>query len=182
MQWLRLREMVSHAEKACHFYRTSWAGLGFESGNLKQWSDFRRLPVLSKSDISEHGRRMIADGFPLSDLHPKKTSGSTGVSLKFFVDGPCTQWRRGVTLYRDQWTGWRLGEYRGMIWGNPEYVKSWRGRLRNLLLELQHVRSAEAANDYGAHGVTSRRERPPAAASGRQACGLQLACRQPAPR
>ncbi|MGQ9591582.1 MAG: phenylacetate--CoA ligase family protein, partial [Planctomycetota bacterium] len=91
----------------------------------------------------------------------RKTSGSTGVSLRFFVDSVSAEHRRGVTLYRDEWSGWRLGEWRAMVWGNPEYVKSRRSRVRNAVLErtfyLDTLRMDEGMMEGFARTVLRRR-------------------------
>jgi phenylacetate-CoA ligase len=78
---------------------------------------------------------MVAKNVPRRKLVPKKTSGSTGVSLEFYWDEDSRQWKRACTIRHDRWTGWDLGEKVGAIWGNPSFGKSWRGRVRNLLLE-----------------------------------------------
>ncbi len=134
-QWEGLRSIVRHAWEQCPFYRERFESIGLEPGDLKTWDDFRRIPVLTKSDIARDKERMVSRSTPPEKLHARKTSGSTGVSLNFFIDDDYSQWIRGVNLYRDQWTGWRPGEQRAMIWGNPEYKKNWRGRLRNFFLD-----------------------------------------------
>jgi phenylacetate-CoA ligase len=81
---------------------------------------------------------MLAEGFDPAKLVRKTTSGSTGVSLEVFVDEPSMQWKRACTLRSDEWSGWRFGERKAMIWGNPEYLKrGWRGVLRNKVLDRE---------------------------------------------
>lgn len=134
-QLATLRGMVKHAWNHCPYYRQRFGENGFEPGDLKDWSDLRRLPILTKKDIRQNGPELLAAGYDLKPLVPRKTSGSTGESLHFFMTEQDYDFKRGVSLYRDQWTGWRLGEWKAMVWGNPSYMESWRGRLRNALLE-----------------------------------------------
>lgn len=132
-QWNRVRDIVAHAHANTDYYRRAFAECGFEPGGLRSWDDFRRLPVLGKKQIRENRDAMLA--LPKDRLIPRKTSGSSGVSLDFFVDDPCQQVKRGVALYRDRWTGWDLGEIRAMVWGNPPECRTVRQRLRSRLLD-----------------------------------------------
>jgi phenylacetate-CoA ligase len=127
--------LLEHAYAHTRFYRDRFDSLGMKPADVRSWQDFERLPLLTKDDIRANRDRMVADNIPKSRLFPKKTSGSTGVSLSFFVDEDSLQWKRGCALRHDEWTGWRLGEKVGAVWGNPEYKKSWRGYVRNFLLD-----------------------------------------------
>ncbi len=134
-QWTRLKSLLAHAYAHTPFYRARFDEHGLRPEDIRSWRDFERLPLLTKDDIRAHRDRMVADSIPKDRLFPKKTSGSTGVSLSFFVDEDSLQWKRGCALRHDEWTGWRLGERIGAVWGNPEYKKSWRGYVRNYFLE-----------------------------------------------
>lgn len=134
-QWTLLVKLVRHAWENCPYYRKRFSEAGFAPEDLKTWEDFRRLPGLTKDEILANSQDMISRTADRSRLVPRKTSGSTGVSLNFFVDDAEFQFKRGATLYRDQWTGWRIGEWRAAVWGNPTYLHSLRGRARNAFLE-----------------------------------------------
>lgn len=161
-QWRRLKNILDHAYDHTRFYRERFRSLGLAPRDIVTWEDFQRLPLLTKDDIRTFRDDMVADNIPPSRLLPKKTSGSTGVSLSFFVDEDSAQWKRGCALRHDEWSGWRLGERIGAVWGNPEYKKSWRGRLRNALLErftyLDTLRMDETA--MAAFHAQILRERP----------------------
>jgi phenylacetate-CoA ligase len=137
LQWRKLVSLIEHAWDQSPYYRRRLSAIGFTPGDLKQWEDLWRLPVLCKRDITENIGEMISRNSNREKLLPRKTSGSTGVSLNFFVDDSEFQFKRGVQLFRDQWTGWKLGEWKAMVWGNPAYLHSLRGRIRNSLLERQ---------------------------------------------
>jgi phenylacetate-CoA ligase len=134
-QWRRLRKLLHHAADHVPYYRHRLREAGIDVQDIRTWDDFAAIPLLTKDDIRAHRSRMVADNIPPDSLHTKKTSGSTGVSLELVVDDESMQWKRACTVRHDQWTGWRLGERVGAVWGNPEYKKSWRGYVRNALLE-----------------------------------------------
>jgi phenylacetate-CoA ligase len=135
-QWSRAKTMLSHAWENTEYCRERFGEAGISPEDIRSWEDWRKIPLLTKDDIRANRERMVARNVPKEKLLPKKTSGSTGVSLDFFIDDDSNQWKRACALQFDQWTGWRLGEKIGAIWGNPEYRKhGWRGYIRNLALE-----------------------------------------------
>lgn len=160
-QLARLQAIVRHADATVPFYRERFAAAGFAPGDLKSLADLKKLPLLAKADIRERGRDLLSTAADLGPLMSRKTSGSTGVSLNFFNDDACAQWKRGVELYRNRWTGWRLGEYRAMVWGNPPAMDTFRARLRNDLLErgfyLDTLRMNDAMMDTFAAQVRTIR-------------------------
>ncbi len=156
-----LRSILAHAARV-PFYRDRFRAAGFEPGDLRGLDDLRGLPVLTKADIRAHSEALRSPDVPPEKLEPRKTSGSTGVSLRFAVDADSVQWKRGVALWRDGWTGWRLGEPRAMVWGNPVLPTNRREALWNLLLDRQFyldtLQMDEAA--MGAFAAEILRRRP----------------------
>ena len=159
--FLRLRSMVAYAAERVPFYRDRFREIGFAPEHLRSPGDVSRLPILTKQDIREQGSRLQSEDFSDAQLVTKRTSGSTGVSLYVKADANCMDIRRGITLYRDRWTGWDMGEPRAMVWGNPPARPGLRGRLRRSLLErefyLDTLRMNEEAMDAFAREVVRRR-------------------------
>lgn len=134
-QWTRLKKILEHSFKNTEFYRKRFIKLGIYPDDIKEWKNFEQLPLLNKEDIRENMEDMIAKNIPQNKLVPKKTSGSTGVSLEFFVDEDSLQWKRACTIRHNRWAGWNIGDRVAAIWGNPEHYKNWRMRLRNIFLD-----------------------------------------------
>lgn len=134
-QWLRLKKILKHAFENTEFYRKCFLKIDAVPEDIKEWRDFERLPFLTKEDIRGYRNEMVAKNIPKQKLVPKKTSGSTGVSLEFFIDEDSRQWKRACTIRHNRWAGWDLGKRVAAIWGNPEHFKNWRMRLRNILLD-----------------------------------------------
>ena len=134
-QWRRLKNLLEHAYQNTKYYAEKMKACGLTPDDVRSWDDLQRLPFLTKEDIRANKVQMVAKSVLESRLVSKKTSGSTGVSLEFYWDEDSRQWKRACTIRHDKWTGWDLGEKIGAIWGNPGHEKSWRGRMRNLLLE-----------------------------------------------
>ena len=133
----RLQDIVRYSGLHVPFYRDRFRAADFTAEDLKSPGDLMKLPVLTKQEIRDFGPRMKSERYSQVDLVAKRTSGSTGVSLLVLTDPECMQIRRGITLYRDRWTGWDFGEPRAMVWGNPPPRTGVRGHLRRSLLERE---------------------------------------------
>lgn len=134
-QWEKLRSILDYASRTSPFYQRRFQALGFEPREICDPADLSRLPILTKKDLQDSSDQIRSRLAKPVQTTLRRTSGSTGTPVQVLVDECSLQWKRGVTLYRDQWTGWRLGQLRGMLWGNPSHLSTWRGRLRNALLE-----------------------------------------------
>jgi phenylacetate-CoA ligase len=134
-QWMRLRKILQHSFENTEFYKRRFLENKATPEDIKTWKDFERLPFLTKEDIRGYRDEMVAENIPKQKLLAKKTSGSTGVSLEFFVDEDSLQWKRACTVRYNRWAGWDLGERVAAVWGNPEHYKNWRMKLRNILLD-----------------------------------------------
>ncbi len=132
-QQQKLSRIIEHAYTHCPYYRDVFSKIGSTAAELA--NKFTEIPLLHKNDIRQNKKRMHPANFSERKLIPKKTSGSTGVSLELFMDVDCSEWRRAVAIFRNSWTGWRLGEKTAAVWGNPPPAQNWRAFLRNALLE-----------------------------------------------
>jgi phenylacetate-CoA ligase len=159
----QVRRLVAHACHTTEFYQKRFAAAGLRAESIDSLGDFRAVPLLTKSDLRKFGPQLRSADCPTRQLHHKKTSGSTGVSVEVVVDDAAQQFKRACTLRSDEWSGWRLGERIAAVWGNPKYLKhGWRGLLRNTLLEretyLDTLKMDEAAM---ARFAESLKRRPP---------------------
>ncbi len=149
-QWERIGRMLLHAQRTAPFWRARLEQAGVDLDRPLGPEQFRRVPLLRRSDIQANHREMSSSLFRGASLHSHKTSGSTGETVEVLVDEEAQQFKRGCALRCDEWSGWRLGERVAALWGNPQYLKhGWRGRLRNGLLDrttyLDTLRMDEAA-------------------------------------
>lgn len=136
-QLKRLEQLIKHASQYSDFHSLRLKDI-IDNNKSFSMDDFKRIPILTKEDIRKHKSSMISRNIPLSAMLPRKTSGSTGVSLELVVDEKSNQWKRAVTAVYDRWSGWDIGERVGAIWGNPEIYQNWRLYIRNILL-TRHI-------------------------------------------
>jgi phenylacetate-CoA ligase len=87
-QFERIRGLVRHAYDSVFLYRGLYGAVGFEPGDLKSWSDFEQLPVISKEDVIESfPERIVSDRFEFDRLIVSRSSGSSGKVLDVAYDG-----------------------------------------------------------------------------------------------
>jgi phenylacetate-CoA ligase len=97
MQWDRLRSLLGHAAATVPYYRRAFGELGLAAGDFASPAftpeAFARLPILTKPDVrrgfpvglvSETERTRLRP--PWRRLRVARTSGTTGLPLKFYRD------------------------------------------------------------------------------------------------
>ena len=119
---------MAWAYKTTPFYRHRGAA-------PRTFDEFARVPLLSKDDVRKDLDDLISDRFKMGDLVESRTGGSTGVSLRLYCDFRCQQFRNAAALRSDKWSGWRFGEARGALWGNPPVPEGLKASLRAALLD-----------------------------------------------
>ncbi len=133
-QWQRLHKIVQYAYRNCPYYMRRFRSVDFD-GDLKDWDDFRRLPLLSKREIRDNDDEMLSRQYVRGELVEARTGGSTGTALTIFADKCCQQMRNAAAMRSDQWAGWDIGMKVAAIWGNPPIANTLKKKLRNLLLD-----------------------------------------------
>src|SRR5258708_15503544 len=108
-QWAAARSLLEHAYATVPFYRQRLDEAGVRPIAIRNFEDFRQIPVLTKSDLRSHQSSLISRAYSRDGLHLKQTSGSTGVAVEVFVDEAAQQFKRACTLRSDEWSGWRFG-------------------------------------------------------------------------
>jgi len=148
-QQLGLTAVVRHAAVASPFYHRRFQAAGISPAAVRTISDLRALPLLTKADIRERLDEILSTTCRRQDLLSNDTGGSTGTALRVYCDRRCVQLRGAAALLADTWSGWRLGQPVGAVWGNPSQPTALRNTLRQFLKDrfifLDTMRLDEAA-------------------------------------
>lgn len=136
-QWQKIKKILSHAYVNCPYYNKLFSDMGMHPDDIKQWSDFEKIPVLKKDDVRNNYENIIAGNISKKELHSGVTSGSTGKPLHFVADEEGLQWTRAHIILTQEWAGWKLGKRKFAVSGihANENRKSVRRYLRNKLLD-----------------------------------------------
>jgi phenylacetate-CoA ligase len=153
-QTTALRQLAEHAIATVPFWQDRFAQAGLQPRDIAQPEDLQALPLLTKADLRAQGERLLSTAYSQETLHRHATSGSTGVPVVAYRDEACHQFKRAATLRSDEWSGWRLGEKKAIIWGNPfqeARIHTWRGYLRNQLLDRCYFLDSLNINNDALH-------------------------------
>jgi phenylacetate-CoA ligase len=83
-QWLRLQETIKLAYGNSAYYRGVFDRLGMTPCDIREADDYRKLPILTKSELRENLDAMLT--MPKRDLEYFTTGGSTGVPIGLFLE------------------------------------------------------------------------------------------------
>jgi phenylacetate-CoA ligase len=136
-QFQQLSALLSHAESHVPYYGEMFRSLGITSRDVRSFSDFSRLPVLTKDIVRERQQDLVRDDVPLATLQPHFSGGSTGVPLKFYRSRQYMAASDAGTYRNLQQCGWRPGEMIAFFWGSNDELdrmSRWEFELR------QHMR------------------------------------------
>ncbi len=131
----RLRAVVQHAASTSPFYRNRFDEAGINPDKIESMEDLRNLPLLTKSDIRQHLDNILSAEYLKSELAPAKTGGSTGEALHVYCDKKGIEMRNAAAIRADEWSGWRIGEPLGAVWGNPPVAVTLKNKVRTLFKE-----------------------------------------------
>lgn len=156
IQFKKLKQLLAHASAHVPYYQAIFKETGFSPSDLRSFDDFKRLPILTKSTIRTHGKRLLAKNFSESEVHISETGGTTGIKMRFYRNNSCLSKKEAALLRFEQWSGWDIGERMGLVWpAQQDYVGHWtvKSRIKNEFFRRQIVLPAavldkEAIADY----------------------------------
>jgi phenylacetate-CoA ligase len=163
-QFKQLSDLLCHAENHVPYYREMFRSLGITSRDIRSFSDFGRLPVLTKDIIRERGQDLVREDVPLEALDPHFSGGSTGVPLQFYRSPEYMAASDAGTYRNLMQCGWRPGEMIAFFWGSTgklDRMPRWEFGLRQLIRRsylFDPFRSGEA--EMAAWAKRMRRLRP----------------------
>lgn len=137
MQERALDRLLSHAVGRSSFYRERARAAGIDPERVSA-ADLSRLPLLTKSDLVEHGERMQIGRLP-GTTSWKTTGGSTGVAVRLRKNRDATAAEQAASWRSYGWYGLRPGDMQARFWGVPLSARA-RWRFRSIDLVLNRIR------------------------------------------
>src|SRR6266850_5751359 len=129
----RLKQMLRYAAAHSPYYERVFREQRFDPEHF-QLPAFQSLPLLTKSIIRASTDEILSREFARSALGEHKTGGSTGVALTTYFDRDWLETRTADSLRSDQWAGCFHGMKIASLWGNPPLPRTWKQRVRALLI------------------------------------------------
>jgi phenylacetate-CoA ligase len=158
-QWAELTKLIRLAASSTPYYQELFRRIGLEPGDVKNWDDFRRIPVLRREDVVQNKERLASATVPRSELLPHSTGGSSGVPVRFYRTWESFDWRMACTRRAYGWSGHAPGEKSLMLWGAPvgkvPFLAEWRTRVANGLMRNEVIPTF-VQNDAVWQAITDR--------------------------
>jgi len=136
-QFSKLKRLLDHACLHVPYYQKLFAQIGATTKDIKNFEDFKKIPILTKDTIRQNFNSLIATNISKQELIANSTGGSTGKPLHFFQDRQYELWADAARI-----RGWynlagcEYGDTCAVLWGAMHEVKedfSFCERLRDIL-------------------------------------------------
>lgn len=100
IQNTKLRRLINHAYENVRFYRDMFQKIGLHPEDIKSVDDIHKIPIIDKNDFHQRPYSDLLDKRirDKGQLIPINTSGSSGLSLRFYIDRNHDQFRKAQYL------------------------------------------------------------------------------------
>jgi phenylacetate-CoA ligase len=85
-QFAQAKNVLVHAAENIPYYRKTFPEIDFYPEKIKDFDDFRRIPLLLREEVSKSPESMVDERLSLKALILKRTSGSSGIPLRIYRD------------------------------------------------------------------------------------------------
>ena len=116
MQFMKMKNLLSYAYLNTAFYKRRFDACGFNPQTMQDFSDVKKIPILTKNDIIKNTDALIAYPYTKADLVYFITGGTTGPGVGLYADKTGFAYKAAVTMRFDKWPGWNVGEWTSVIW------------------------------------------------------------------
>lgn len=118
LQVSKLRAVLEHCGQHVPFYQRLFREHGFDPA-VRSLDALRQLPPLTKADLQQRQRELMAVNMPKREFLPNRSGGSSGIPTQFFLDSRCLDYARAAQYRYYSWIGLRYGDRQALLWGSP---------------------------------------------------------------
>ena len=94
----KIRKILQYAYEHVPFYHKRFRQLKLYPSDIKTVEDLKKLPILRKEDVRENFGEIISGEFNVAKLKMRRTSGSTGEPLYFYISDAEDEYRKAKHL------------------------------------------------------------------------------------
>lgn len=114
-QWEQLKALLQYAYDHVPYYRRTFAEAGLHPRDIKTPDDFRRVPILHKEDVVEHGQELRSDEFDRFKPVAATTSATTRDGLTIYRSAHLEDYRKAIVWRHYFNIGYRFRERRAQL-------------------------------------------------------------------
>ena len=149
LQTRKLKHLLIHAFERSDYYRNQFDQSDFNPYHFDELSQIKKIPILTKRDLKENLADILdktkCDPIQLKQDHCRDnlfhsvSGGTTGPSIDVFNDQHSLTEKVAAQLRFDSWSGWRIGDWFGLIWpavvDHHDPKKKFKSQLKNYLYD-----------------------------------------------
>jgi len=114
----RMRQLALHAAQHVPYYQALFKRLDIDPARWRSLADVREVPVLTKPEVIEAGKAMLASNAPWLRFKGS-TSGTTGRAMPGWRDRTSIAFEQAFVDRQAAWAGYRPGDRRAWLRGDP---------------------------------------------------------------
>lgn len=147
LQNKKIRNLIRSAYETVPYYRELFDSLGVSPDDIKSIKDLQKLPVMSKKEVLDHEKELIAQ-HDFGKLYTRKTGGSTGMTLHFMKDAKALAKNDAIMFRCYDWYGIDVGDKQVRFWGVPVTSKlRWKEQFKDFVLNRIRVSAFELTEE-----------------------------------
>ena len=142
LQFGRLKTHLEFAYQYVPYYRSLFDQYGTPPERIKDFSDFRRIPFLTREALRDEFERLRANT-PIRGVQKLSTGGSTGSPVTVLTDPVRNSFIDAARLRAHRWFEADMGVREIVLWGSPieitrqDYVRLIRDGLLNSMAAIR---------------------------------------------
>ncbi|MEW6074716.1 MAG: phenylacetate--CoA ligase family protein [Candidatus Omnitrophota bacterium] len=141
-QWKELQKLLKHSYEQVPYWCDVFKKLKIKPDDIKNYSDFQKLPIIEKQDIRRNKKLMVARNYA-GKTFTKSTSGSTGMPLELDYTSDSYDWRMAVSKRGYSWAGCEDGKKQAYFWGGvsgkESIIKKCKEYLYHMVLRQKYI-------------------------------------------
>ena len=124
LQWNKFKILLEHAYGKVSFYRDLLNSAGTRPEDIKSYDDIHKIPTITKLQLRNNRKDIIAKNINLESCVEYKTSGSTGNTLSGYLTKDDALYVRGSYERVRNENGFRMFQDSLLIMGGPHTIPS----------------------------------------------------------
>ncbi|HCW91038.1 MAG TPA: hypothetical protein DHU56_13450 [Marinobacter sp.] len=143
----KLRTLVNYAFRSSKFYRELYSKAGINTGELRSFEEFEKLPAVTKGDLINSLQDMSGSRGKYF-RSSKTTGGSTGQPVKLYKNPLALARERCATARAYEWANIAIGEPQLRFWGVPHSrLGKFKAGLTDLVANRKRVSAFDLTDD-----------------------------------
>jgi phenylacetate-CoA ligase len=121
-QLAKLKKLIDHAYANVPYYYDEWREIGLEPGDIKSFSDFENIPLLTKTKIRNNAERLFSKECRKEQLIKSGTGGTTDSPITIYYSKKRARIKDAEMHYFREWYNWFIGDKVAFLWGAPQDI------------------------------------------------------------